>query len=123
MLVPGRADKRSEARCCNQPAEAVAALGTLDHVPESHLEDVKDAVEVGGEHAPPVILGPVDEGVPTAAADAGIGEAAVDPTKSIEGRHERMLNRRAIGDVADLRLNSWPKSRELGQRVAILLRI
>jgi len=81
-------------------------------VPESDLKDVKDAVEVGGKHAPPIILGPVDEGVPTAAADARIAEAAVDPTKGIEGRGERMLNGRTIGDIANLRFDSWPKSSE-----------
>ena len=50
-------------------------------MPQDDLEDMKDAVEIGREHAPPVVLGAIDERVSAAARDAGVGEASVDPAK------------------------------------------
>jgi hypothetical protein len=47
-------------------------------MPQDDLEDLKDAVEIGREHAPPVVLGAIDERVSAAAPDAGVGEASVD---------------------------------------------
>ena len=50
---------------------------------------MEDAVEIGGKHVAPLFLGAVDEGVTSAAADTGIGEAAVDaaefPQRGIHG--------------------------------------
>ena len=50
-------------------------------MPQDDLEDMKDAVEIGREYAPPVVLGAIDERVSAAARDAGVGEASVDPAK------------------------------------------
>src|SRR3954471_8590045 len=79
MLVAGGAEQRRQARGCDQPAELVAGLGAFGHVASGNLKHMEDAVEGGREHAPPFLLGAVDEGARTATADAGIGEAAVDP--------------------------------------------
>jgi len=65
------------------------------------LKHVEDAVEIGGEHAAPLFFAAVDEGVPSAAADAGIGEAAVDPAERLEGGRHRRFDRGGIADVAD----------------------
>jgi hypothetical protein len=62
---------------------------------------VKNAVEIGRKHRAPFLLGTVDEGAPAAAADTGIGKAAVDPAKGIEHRLHRVLHRAGVGDIAD----------------------
>jgi len=45
------------------------------------------------KHGPPLLFGTVDEGVPSAAADAGIGETAVDPAERFQ--------RAAIADLTE----------------------
>ena len=90
---------------------------------ERDLEDMEYAVEVGREHAPPFVLRAVDEGALDVGPDAGIGEAPVDPAEDFDGRAERVLDRGAIGHVADSRLDRRPERGKLGERGAILLRI
>src|SRR6266852_490308 len=62
---------------------------------------MKYAVEIGGEHAAPLLFGAVDKGVPSAAADAGIGKTAVDPAEPVERRGHRRFDRGGIADIAD----------------------
>ena len=64
-------------RSCRRP-------GAFGHVAGRGLEHMEDAVEIDGEHFSPFLVGAVDEGPPSAAADAGIGEAAVDPAERVE---------------------------------------
>src|SRR5271166_6652360 len=121
MLVARRAEEGGHARGRDESAETVAALGAPDHVPQYHLVDVEDAVEIGREHTPPVVLGAVDERVESAARNAGVGEAAVDPTEGLEGRGESSLDRLSICDVAGARFGRGAELREVGERVAVLL--
>ncbi len=62
---------------------------------------MEDTVEIGREHLSPFLLGAVDEGAPSAAADTGIGKAAVDAAERIERRLHRILDGGGIADVAD----------------------
>ena len=62
---------------------------------------MKDAVEIGSEHAAPLFLGAVDEGVPPAATNAGIGETAIDPAEPVKRGGHYGFHRGGIGDVAD----------------------
>ncbi len=101
MLVAGGAEQRSEARGRNQPAEGIAGGGAFGHVARRDLKHVEHAVEIGGEHAAPLFLGAVNEGVSSAAADASIGEAAVDPAEPVQGGRHRGCDRGCIADVAD----------------------
>ncbi len=94
-------NSEAETRGCDQPAEAVAAVGALGHVAGGGLKHMEDAIEVGGKHGPPLFLGAVDEGMPAAAADAGIGEAAVDPAEALQRRRHRRFDRGGIADVAN----------------------
>ncbi len=123
ILVARHAVARGDARRRDEAAEAVAALGALDHVPERGLEDEKDAVEIDREHAPPVVLGAVEEGLPAVAPHARIGETAVDPAEGFESRGESVLDRRALGHVARPRFDRRPVFAQFGQRVAVLLRV
>ena len=92
-------------------------------LPQRHLEDMEDAVEIGREHAPPFVLGPVDEGLPTRGPHCRIGETAIDPAESFNRSGKSVFDRRAIGDVAGPRLDSLSAFTELGERGAVLLRI
>ncbi len=56
----------------------------------------------------PLLFGAVDEIVPAAAADAGIGEAAIDAAERIERGLHRRFHRGGIGDVADQRASTLP---------------
>ena len=105
VLVARGAEQRRQARGRDQPAELVAGLGALGHVAGGDLEHMEHAVEIGREHSSPFLLGAVDEGAPSAAADAGIGKAAVDPAEGVERGLHRGLDRGGIGDVADLRVD------------------
>ena len=62
---------------------------------------MEDAVEIGREHAAPLFFGALNEGVASAAADSGIGEAAIDPAERLERRGHRRFHRGGIGDVAN----------------------
>src|SRR5712664_47104 len=101
MLVACGAENRREARGRDQPAERIARCGAFGHVARRSLKYMENAVEIGGEHAAPLFFGAVDEGVPSAAANAGVGEAAVDPAESLKRRGHRRFHRGGIGDVAD----------------------
>ena len=101
MLVARGAEQRCEARGRDQAAERIARRGAFGHVARGDLEHMEHAVEIGREHAAPLFFGAVDEGVPSAAADAGIGKAAVDPAERVERRGHRGLDRGGIADVAD----------------------
>ncbi len=68
------------------------------------LEHVHHAVKIGGEHFPPFDLRAVDERAPAAAADAGVGEAAVHAAVFAERRVERRLHRFRVRHVALQRL-------------------
>jgi hypothetical protein len=70
-------------------------------VPRRGLKHVKYAIEIGGEHAAPLVLGAVDKGVPSAATDAGIGKAAIDPAEYLKRGGHRRLHRGGIADVAE----------------------
>ncbi len=65
------------------------------------LKHVEYAVEIGGEHGPPLFFGAVDEGVAAAAADPGIGKAAVDPAEPLQRRRHRRFHRGGQADIAD----------------------
>ena len=84
---------------------------------------MEDAVEIGCEHAPPFVLGTLDEGLPARGPHARIGETAVDPAESLKRSGKSVLDRRAIGDVAGPRLDPRFPFAQLGERDAILLRI
>src|SRR5882672_5632749 len=101
MLVARGAEQRGEARGRNQPAEAVAGPGAFGHVACRRLKHVEHAVEIGREHLAPFVLGAVDESAPSAAADAGIGEAAVDPAEGVERGLHGVLDGGWIGHIAD----------------------
>src|SRR5262249_44025136 len=101
VLVARSAEQRGKARGCHQPAELVAGLRAFRHVPCRDLEDVEHTVKVGGEHAAPFFLGAVDEGPSPAAADAGIGKAAVDAAEGMERRLPAVLSGGRGGAVAD----------------------
>jgi hypothetical protein len=75
----------------------------------------------GCEHAPPFLLGAVDEGPPPAAADAGIGKAAVDAAERIEGCLHRGLDGSRIGDIADVRIDLAGTGRHGCGRALVLL--
>ena len=64
----------------------------VEERPAAQYRRVKDAVEIGGKHLSPFFFGSVDEGAPSAAADAGIGKAAVDAAERIERRLHRILH-------------------------------
>src|ERR1700730_18477791 len=79
------------------------------------------AIELGSEHGPPLFLGAVDEGVPSAAANAGIGEAAIDPAEPLEGSRHRGFNRGGIADVADAAIDHAGTAGHRRRRVLVLL--
>src|SRR4029079_17906038 len=87
------------------------------------LEYMEDAVEIGREHFSPFLLGAVDEGAPSAAANAGIGETAVDAAERVQRCLHRGLDRRGIGDVADLAMHLAGTSRHGCRRAGVLLRV
>src|SRR3954447_7802226 len=101
MLVARGAEQRCKARGRDQSAEGVAGGGALGHMARGCLKYVEDAVEIGGEHATPLLFGPVDEAVSSATADTGIGKAAIDPAKPLNGGGHRRFDRRGIADIAD----------------------
>ena len=105
MLVARRAEDRRGARGRDEPPECVAAFRALDHVARCDLKHVEHAVEIGGEHAPPLLLRSLDERPPPATADSRIGKARIDPTELGERRLERSLDGRAVADIADARLD------------------
>ena len=94
MLVLRGAGNRGERGGRDQPAERIASLGALGHVTRGDLEDMKHAVEIGREHAAPFLFGAIDERLSATAADAGIGEAAVDAAEFLQRRGERCLDLR-----------------------------
>src|SRR3954454_24384907 len=84
MLIARGAEQRGEARCRDQPAEWIARLGAFGHVARGGLEHMEYAVEIGGEHVAPLFFGAVDESAASAAANAGIGETAVDAAEAVQ---------------------------------------
>ncbi len=101
MLVARGAENRCQAGSRNQTAEAIACFGAFGHVSCRGLEHVEHAVEIGGEHFSPLVLGAVDEGAPAAAANAGIGETAVDPAEGFQRGGHRRLDRIGVTNIAD----------------------
>jgi hypothetical protein len=69
------------------------------------------------------ILRAVDEGAPSAAADAGIGEAAVDPAEPVERGLHRGFHRSGIGDVANAAIDLAGPGRHGGSRAFVLFRV
>ncbi len=61
-------------------------------------EREEDAVEIHAQDAPPLVGGHVDER--HRAADAGVGEAGVDASETLEGGREGALDRGFVADVA-----------------------
>src|ERR1700681_3604170 len=53
---------------------------------------ILSAVIPRGEHLAPFFLGAIDEGAPSAAADAGVGKTAIDPAECIERPCHRVLD-------------------------------
>src|SRR5437773_2375377 len=72
---------------------------------------------------PPFLLGAVNEGAASAAANAGIGKAAVDPTERVERRLHRRLDGSRIGDIADLGMHLAGPGRHGCRRTLVLLRV
>ena len=70
-----------------------------------NLKHVEHAVQISGEHAAPLLFGAVDKGVPSATADAGIGEAAIDAAEPVERGGHRCLDRGRIGNIANAGVN------------------
>jgi hypothetical protein len=59
--------------------------------------------------------------VSAAAPDAGVGEAPVDPAKGGKGRRKRLLDRRAISDVAGPRFDGRAEARKAPRAELTLL--
>jgi hypothetical protein len=87
------------------------------------LKQVEHAIEVDGEHAPPLFLGAVDETFPSPATDPRIGEARVNSSKLSKGCSERSFNCFAIADVAQPRIDCAAVGPQPRGRARVLLRI
>src|SRR5437762_6382102 len=85
------------------------------------LKHVEDAVEIGRKHLSPFFLGAIDEGAPAAAADAGIGETAVDAAERIERRLHRGLHGSRVADVANAGIDLAGQGGHGCGRVSVLL--
>jgi hypothetical protein len=70
-----------------------------------------------------LFFGAVYKGVPSAAADAGVGEAAVDAAEPIERGGHRCLDRGGIGDIANASVNLAGAARHGRGGVSVLLGI
>src|ERR1700730_14364146 len=123
MLVARGAKQRGEARGRNQPAERIARSRAFGHVPRRRLEHMEYAVQIGRQNFAPLLLGAVDEGAPSAAADAGIGEAAVDPAEPVERGLHRGFHRSGIGDVANPCIDLAGPGRHGGSGAFVLFRV
>src|SRR3954454_5898631 len=121
MLISRGAEDGGQAGGRHQPAEGVACGGALGHVPRRRLEYMEDAVQIGCKHAAPLLFGAVDEGVSSATADAGVGEASVDPAEPLKRRAHRRFDRCGIADVADDAVELAGRAGHAGERIFVLV--